>query len=310
MTSQNEKPEQRLTRLFLSMWSADELRRLLRYNFPEDLANAMPGANASPAALAEAASQALLRRNDLAALWPCLIQDRPRRAHEIEAIRDAVHQQLHAPANAAALDDARPPKPATIGPIRVLFVLSCPKGQDQIDTAEEIRQIRAALVASPYRNRFTHEIITAATYTDLRVGLRQHKPHILHMACHGTPEAELVLSDGHGGEELIDAETFVELLDVLKEDLGLVLLNACHSTAITQKVAAVVDLVLGMRGAVADSSAVAFAAVFYESIAGGDTVEAGFRLGVNELRRRKANTSSPELLPVTGPQRQRRFARP
>jgi hypothetical protein len=71
-----------------------------------------------------------------------------------------------------------------------------------------------------------------------------------------------------------------------------------------------INLVLGMRGAVTDSSAIAFASVFYESIAAGDTVEAGFRLGINELRRRKAQTNIPELLPLEGPQRQQRFVAP
>jgi hypothetical protein len=36
MSALNEKPEMRLTQLFLSMFSAEELRRLLRYSFPDD----------------------------------------------------------------------------------------------------------------------------------------------------------------------------------------------------------------------------------------------------------------------------------
>ena len=119
-----------------------------------------------------------------------------------------------------------------------------------------------------------------------------------------------MLSDGHGDEERIDAATFVGLLGLLKENLRLVVLNACHSAAITPQLVPVVDLVLGMRGAVADHSAIAFAAVFYESIAAGDTIEQSFDLGVNELRRLKAQTNIPELLPLEGPQRQRRFVSP
>jgi hypothetical protein len=289
MSPPNASPEQRLTQLLLSLFSADELRRLLRHNFPEDLAHSLPGANAAPATLADAATQALKQRNELPALWPALIRERPRRQAEIEAV-----QALFEP-------------DGDQGPIRILFVLSCPPSQYQIDTAEEIRQIRAELRSARHRDRFTHELITAATYTDLRQALREHKPHILHIACHGTEQAELVLSDGRGGEELIDAPTLVELLDVLKDDLRLIVLNACHSAAITKTFIPGIDLVLGMRGAVADHSAIAFAAVFYESIAAGDTVEAGYRLGINELRRRKAQTNIPELLPLEGPQRQRRF---
>lgn len=306
MSALNEKPEKLLTQLFLNLFSADELRRLLRYSFPDELAMSLPGANASALALADAASEALLRRSDLEALWPRLIQERPRRQAEIEVTRDRINQQL--------ATEPGPTGPTqtlvNAGPIRILFVLSCPPGQYQIDTAEEIRQIRAELQSAKYRDRFTHELITAATYTDMRKALRQHRPHILHIACHGTPEAELVLSDGRSGEERIEAATFVELLEVLRDDLRLVVLNACYSTSITQKLVPAINLVLGMRGAVTDSSAIAFASVFYESIAAGDTVEAGFRFGINELRRRKAQTNIPELLPLEGSQRQQRFVAP
>jgi hypothetical protein len=164
MSALNEKPEKRLTQLFLSMFSADELRRLLRYSFPDELVMNLPGANASPLALADAASEALLRRNDLDALWPRLIHERPRRQAEIEAVRDLIIQQLAGkPGPASGLGSTR--GPVNAGPIRILFVLSCPPGQYQIDTAEEIRQIRAELQSAQYRDRFTHELITAATYT-------------------------------------------------------------------------------------------------------------------------------------------------
>ena len=300
-------PEQRLTQLFLSMFSAEELRRLLRYTFPDELSLGLPGANVSAAALADAATEAILKRSELAILWPRLITERPQRQAEIEAVRDLFAQQSPArPETTTSAGNVMP----TDGPIRVLFVLSCPRSQDQIDTAEEVRQIRAELQSAPYRDRFAHDVIAAATYTDLRKALRQHKPHILHIACHGTPEAELILADGHGDEERIDAETFIGLLGLLKENLRLVVLNACHSAAITPQLVPVVDLVLGMRGAVADHSAIAFAAVFYESIAAGDTIEQSFDLGVNELRRLKAQTNIPELLPLEGPQRQRRFVSP
>lgn len=308
MNAVNERPDKHLTQLLLSMFSADELRRLLRYSFPEELVMGLPGANASPLALADAATEALLRRQDLEALWPRLLEERPRRRAEIEVVRDRVNQWL-----IRELDrSGGGPKsdPVKSGPIRILFVLSCPPGRYQIDTAEEIRQIRAELQSAQHRDRFTHELIIAATYTDLRKALRQHKPHILHIACHGTEDAELVLSDGHGDEERIDAATFVELLEVLKDDLRLVVLNACHSAAITAKLVPAIDLVLGMRGAVTDRSAIDFATVFYESLAAGDTVEAGFRLGVNELRRRKAQVNTPELLPLAGPQRLQRFVQP
>lgn len=299
-----DSPEKILTDLFLRMFSSDELRRLLRYGFSDDLTHALPGPTAAPVAVADAAAQELLRRGDLDALWPKLIAERPRRQAEIESER----------ARLAGHTRERPAAPAPTttkhGPIRILFVLACPRSREQLATQEEIRQIQQELRAAAHRDRFTHEVALAATYGDLRKALREHKPHILHIACHGTPEAELIFNDERGGEMRVDAATFVDLLDVLKENLRLVVLNACHSTAITRDVAPLVNLVIGMRGAVSDNSAIAFSQVFYESIAAGDTVERSFRLGINELRLRKADSHMPELLPAAGEQRQYRFVQP
>ena len=290
MSDVKRELEPRLTRMFLDMFSTEELRRLLRHNFPDDLALSLPGTTAAPIAVADAASEAIVQRGLLATLWPVLLKLRPNRRAEIEALRDS-----------CATDD-------DVGPVRLLFVISCPRSQEQIDLQEELRQVRLEFEAGPHRAHFTHEMITAATYKDLRVALGRHKPHILHIACHATPEAKLVLSNGQGDQDLIAAEVFVGLLEEFKQDLRLVVLNACHSAAITRQILPVVDLAVGMRGAVQDSGAIGFSAVFYERIAAGDAVEQAFRLAVNELRRRAIGADLPELLPAEGPSRQRRFA--
>lgn len=292
----NDNPEQILTRLFLNMFSTEELRMLIRFSFGDDLTHALPGQTAAPMQVAAAASAELIQRGCVDQLWPVLHEKRPRRSAEIEAVRKLFPPGPTPPNNGG---DG--------GKIRLLFVLTCPRSQEQLATQEEVRAIEKEMIASRHRDRFIHKVVLAATYKDLREALREHRPDILHISCHGTDTAELLFNDGGGGEMYVDARALAGMFVVLKLDIRLIVLNACHSTTITRELAPLVPLLVGMRGAVHDSSAVAFATVFYESLVAGDTVEDSFNLAINELYVRRANSNIPQLLPATGEQRQFRF---
>ena len=294
-----ERPEARLTQLLLSLFSSDELRRLLRFSFPESLSNSLPGPSQAPVAVAAAAVDAVLAQGLLDELWPRLIDERPRRRTEIEAVQA---QFAATPQGSDASAGTRPRGATT----RLLYVLSCPPGETRLNLEEELRQIRTELQLSTHRDRFACEFITAATYADLRKALRKHKPHILHIACHGTSDDQLVFSDGAGASDRVDARIIAELLELYKQDLALVVLNACHSSAVAREIAAHVELVISMNSEIYDGSALAFARTLYESIADGDNAGLAFKLAVNELRRR-GDGHVPELLPASGPALERTF---
>lgn len=293
-----ERPDARLTQLLLSLFSSDELRRLLRFSFPESLSNSLPGPSQSPAAVAAAAVDAVLAQGLLDELWPRLIAERPRRRPEIEAVQALFAATTQSSGAATARGDGA----AT----RLLYVLSCPPSEVRLNLQEELRQIRTELQLSTHRDRFACEFITAATYADLRKALRTHKPHILHIACHGTSDDRLVFSDGAGKSDPIDARTIAELLELFNKDLALVVLNACNSSAVAREIANHVELVISMNSEIYDGSALAFARTLYESIADGDNAGLAFKLAVNELRRR-GDGDVPELLPASGPALERTF---
>lgn len=83
-----ESPETRLTRLFLDLFTTEELRAFIRAHFT-DVSHALPGAIASPLAVAEAASEMILRRGP-AELWSRLERAAPRRVTDIRVARDEV----------------------------------------------------------------------------------------------------------------------------------------------------------------------------------------------------------------------------
>lgn len=79
--------QQELIRLLLSLFSAAEFRRFLRYNLQEDITPDLPGPSTSFRQLAEEAVD-LLDRGGLvdAAFFQALVAERPRRAGEIRAV--------------------------------------------------------------------------------------------------------------------------------------------------------------------------------------------------------------------------------
>lgn len=80
-----------LSGLLLSMFSADEIRRFFRYQpNGSDFAAGLPGSTASPAAVAQAAADMLIRHGMLTrSLRDALVAERPRRADQIDAVFSA-----------------------------------------------------------------------------------------------------------------------------------------------------------------------------------------------------------------------------
>ncbi|MFH1463868.1 MAG: toll/interleukin-1 receptor domain-containing protein [Pseudomonadota bacterium] len=103
---------QALKSLLLSLFSVDELRRLLLH-MPDagDLSYALPSGPISPMAFADAAVEAMHRHGLLgAALFDGLIAERPRRRAEIERVR-----ALFAPAAAPPQSEVPHPPPSEYG---------------------------------------------------------------------------------------------------------------------------------------------------------------------------------------------------
>jgi TIR domain len=98
-----------LSDLLLSMFSADELRRLVRYNWPA-LSPNLPGPTASPAALVEALLVQLEHEKMIdAAFFTTLRNERPRRIAEIDGVARVVAGGAAPLATPTARPTATPP---------------------------------------------------------------------------------------------------------------------------------------------------------------------------------------------------------
>ena len=165
---------------------------------------------------------------------------------------------------------------------RVLFLAASPT-VSPLRLDEEIREITAKIRSAEYRDSL--ELISrwAVRPDDLQQELLQHQPHVLHFSGHGTESEELVLLDSNGRPKMVSNAALADLLRVLKDNLRLVVLNACFSRPQAEAITQVIDCAVGMNRAVGDEAAIKFAAAFYRAIGFGRSIQTAFDLGLSAL---------------------------
>ncbi|MDA1048968.1 MAG: AAA-like domain-containing protein [Planctomycetota bacterium] len=184
--------------------------------------------------------------------------------------------------------------------ICVLFLAASPK-VSPLSLDEEIREITTKIRAADYRDSL--EVISrwAVRPDDLQQALLEHRPHVLHFSGHGTESEELVLLDSQGNPKPVSKEALVHLLSVLKDNLRLVVLNACFSRPQAEAITQVIDCAVGMNRAVGDEAAIKFAAAFYRAVGFGRSIQTAFDLGRSALMLDDIpEESTPELVARAG----------
>jgi hypothetical protein len=166
--------------------------------------------------------------------------------------------------------------------IKILFLAANPGGS-QLQLDREAREITAKIRAAEHRDSL--ELITrwAVRPDDLQQALLETKPHVLHFSGHGSRSEEIVLVDDRGGEKPVSKQALQHLLSVLRDNLRLVVLNACYSKPQAEAITKCVDCALGMNQAIGDEAAILFAGSFYRALGFGRSVHEAFELGRNAL---------------------------
>jgi hypothetical protein len=163
--------------------------------------------------------------------------------------------------------------------ITILFLAANPTDATQLKLAEECRAITLALRQTEFRDQFKVEQHGAVRAEDLSRLLLQYKPNIVHFSGHGSESAEIILENERGQSHPVSERALKELFSILKENLRLVVLNACYSQQQAKAIAEVVDCVIGMSTAIGDQAAIQFASEFYQGLGYGRDVQTAFKLG-------------------------------
>lgn len=285
MTAQRD-----LANLLLSLFSADELRRWLRYLPDGDkLAGKLPGANASPASLASEAVAELEREGMIGDdFWARMLEERPRRKGDIDKVR------VLYPAGGDAVGAETRVLPSMVGSRRtnpgeqdppnsictVLLVSASPASAERLRVDSEFSNIITRMQAARHRERFKFVQVQAASLDALSTALQEHEPHVLHISVHGESDGALLFE---GVPEYVPMASMLALLDALKDRLRLVVLTACHSEKLAAEIPSIIDVAIGMNEKVGDKIATNFAVKFYESLGFGKSVETAYKVAVASL---------------------------
>jgi CHAT domain len=195
-------------------------------------------------------------------------------------------------ANVPALEGARvhldrsrlPSGPPTT---KILFLAANPISSDYSRLAldEEARDIQQKLDAAKYRQHFDLVTRWAVRPDDLQDALLREQPTVVHFSGHGDGEPGIVLhSDGAGKPNRIDADALKSLFTALRDNIRIVVLNACYSEVQARAINEVIDFVIGMSDEIGDEAARHFAASFYRALAFNRNVQNAFDLGVAAIK--------------------------
>jgi hypothetical protein len=193
---------------------------------------------------------------------------------------------------------------------KILILAANPMGTARIAFDEEIRAIDDKIRAAEYREQLELVLHLAVRLDDLSGLLLRHQPDIVHFSGHGAGSAashqardgavadrdlipegrdrdgSIVLVGADGTPEPVPSEALGGLFGARKDNVRLVVLNACYSESQAEVIVKHIDCAIGMSAPVGDTAAIGFAAEFYQALAYGQSVQAAYELGVVRLMRK------------------------
>ena len=185
--------------------------------------------------------------------------------------------------------------------LKVLFLAANPTGTIQLKLDEEIRTITQQIRASQYRDVLELKSAWAVRPDDLLQTLNEYKPQIVHFSGHGSGAGEIILVDRNGAPKSVSARAIKALFTTLKDNIQIVILNACYSRSQAEAIIEVIDCAIGMNDAIGDEAAIVFAASFYRAIGFGRSVQEAFDQGNTALLLEGISEDTiPELLVKAG----------
>jgi hypothetical protein len=176
----------------------------------------------------------------------------------------------------------------------ILFLAANPRGSNLLELSEECAEIQRELQMTLYRDDFRFESRWAVGIDDLMRHLTELDPTVIHFSGHGSGSPGLMLQDEQGQPQLVSARALAMMVDAATRNVRVVVLNACYSTVQAEALAAKIDCVVGIDGAIGDDAARAFAIRFYSAVGNGRSIGNAVAQGVATLA---AKQLTDEVLP-------------
>jgi hypothetical protein len=181
----------------------------------------------------------------------------------------------------------------SVSMVKVLLLSANPLDAP-LSIEEEFRAIDAKIRASDHREHVQLIPHGAVRLEDIPGLLMRHKPHVVHFSGHGDAGA-IELTRADGSNHLVPPAALTDIFRVLKDNVRVVLLNACDSAPQAEAIVDVIDCAVGMSDEIEDGAAIAFAAAFYEALGYGRSVQDAFDLALVQLVAAGADRSLAKL---------------
>lgn len=167
--------------------------------------------------------------------------------------------------------------------IKALFLAANPWDTDVLNLDEQIRSITEKIRAATHRDLLDLRSVWAVRADDLLQSLNEHQPHIVHFSGHGSHTGEILVVDHNGKSKPISTAALKALFLTLKDNIKIVILDACYSRSQAEAIAEVIDCVIGMEGSISETAATVFTGSFYRAIGFGRSVQQAFDQGRTAL---------------------------
>lgn len=168
--------------------------------------------------------------------------------------------------------------------IKILFLAASPGATARAQLDREVRRIEEKLRAAKYRDSIELTLRWAVRPDDLQQALLEVEPHIVHFSGQGTQTEEILFEGDDGLAKPVSKAALAGLFGVLKDNVRVVVLNACHSRSQAEAITEHIDCAIGMQRGVDDEAAIAFSAAFYQALAFGRSLQEAFELGRNQVK--------------------------
>lgn len=179
----------------------------------------------------------------------------------------------------------------------ILFLAASPDGMTRLALDKECREIREKLRSSDFPKALKLRTEWAVRPDDLLQYLNEYRPQAVHFSGHGSRSEELILHDESDLARPVSLPALRALFTTLKDNIRLVVLNACYSRSQAEAIVEIIDCAVGMKRAIGDRAAIVFAASFYRALGFGRSVKDAFDQGCSALLLQNIpEQNTPELL--------------
>jgi len=168
--------------------------------------------------------------------------------------------------------------------VTILFLSADPTNETRLRLGEEFRVIQEELNLAKLRDHFNLALPQLSVRpADISQALLNEQPQMVHFSGHGTSTGALCFEDNAGQTQLVQPEAIAALFKQFAHHVNCVLLNACYSETQAKAIAEYIEYVIGMKKAVGDKAAIAFAIGLYQALGAGRTIEDAYELGCVQI---------------------------